>query len=544
MKRIFLPSVLMLSTAAMAFGQSAVDALQLSQNDFRGTARFMSMGGAFTALGGDLSTLSQNPAGIGIYRHSEIGATLDIDIQNTRGKSGNYSITNNQTKAACNNFGYVGVAQLDGIMECFQWGVTYGRKTSFDRLYSGYQMGTATSMSNYVASFSNGYTGETLNFGDNYNPYFDSDADWLSILSYSGYLINPVAGSNSQYQGLFRNGTNGDSYLTVREKGYVDEYNFNFGGNFSNMIYWGLGIGVTDLNYTRITDYSESMENAAIPNAQRGQTGDAGFTLSNYKHITGSGWNIKFGLIFKPVNEFRIGAAIHSPTWYSLDHNYSANLGYSYYDPSRGDVSGADNSIENNPLAGNENTDVASFSWRLRAPWRFMVGAAAVVGGKFILSADYEYLAYNDMTIKNANYDGYGYLNDYVDNTAVNSDIKAYTQAGSVIRVGAEYRVTPQFSVRAGYNVALSNIKSDVRDGGVEVITSGTDPSFSLDKNRNNISVGLGYRIGSVSIDAAYVHTTRQSTLKPYTNFNGNVAPSYDIRDHNNNIVLSLGFRF
>lgn len=538
MKRLLLPSIMMLASSGAVFSQSAVDALQLTQGDFRGTARFMSMGGAFTALGGDLSTLTQNPAGIGIYRHSEIGATLNIDIQSTKGESLSNTINNDQTKAACNNFGYVGVANLGGPMETFQWGVTYGRAVSFDRKYSGYLVPTATSLSNYIASFSNGYSPEVLDFGKNYNPYRDSDADWLSILGYAGYLINPLNGTNNQYKGLYQKGTVGDALLHVREKGYIDEYSFNFGGNFSNLVYWGLGIGVTDLSYTRITEYSESMENAAIPNLRSGDVGgDAGFTLSNYKHITGTGWNVKFGLIVKPINEFRIGAAIHSPTWYSLDHNYDATIGYSYYNP-------AIAQDRENPLEGEEYTDVASFSWRLRSPWKFMIGAAAVVGGRFILSADYEYQAYPDMTVKNANYDGYGYLNDYVNNEVVNNDIKSYTQNGNMVRVGAEYRVTPKFSVRAGYNVTLSNIKKDVREGATEVITSGTDPSYSFDKTRNNISVGLGYRFGAFSLDAAYVHSSRESTLKPYTNFGDNMSPSYKIKDNNNNIVLSLGFKF
>lgn len=538
MKRLLLPSIMMLASSGAVFSQSAVDALQLTQGDFRGTARFMSMGGAFTALGGDLSTLTQNPAGIGIYRHSEIGATLNIDIQSTKGESLSNTINNDQTKVACNNFGYVGVANLGGPMETFQWGVTYGRAVSFDRKYSGYLVPTATSLSNYIASFSNGYSPEVLDFGQNYNPYRDSDADWLSILGYAGYLINPLNGTNNQYKGLYQKGTVGDALLHVREKGYIDEYSFNFGGNFSNLVYWGLGIGVTDLSYTRITEYSESMENAAIPNLRSGDVGgDAGFTLSNYKHITGTGWNVKFGLIVKPINEFRIGAAIHSPTWYSLDHNYDATIGYSYYNP-------AIAQDRENPLEGEEYTDVASFSWRLRSPWKFMIGAAAVVGGRFILSADYEYQAYPDMTVKNANYDGYGYLYDYVNNEVVNNDIKSYTQNGNTVRVGAEYRVTPKFSVRAGYNGTLSNIKKDVREGATEVITSGTDPSYSFDKTRNNISVGLGYRSGAFSLDAAYVHSSRESTLKPYTNFGDNMSPSYKIKDNNNNIVLSLGFKF
>lgn len=63
--------------------QSAFDVYSLSQSDLRGSARFMSMAGAFGALGGDLSVLNQNPGGIGIYRSSELGLTLNWDIQNT-----------------------------------------------------------------------------------------------------------------------------------------------------------------------------------------------------------------------------------------------------------------------------------------------------------------------------------------------------------------------------------------------------------------------------------------------------------------------------
>ena len=66
MKRYLLIALLGFPLGAMA--QSPIDAYQLSQQDMKGTARFMSMGGAFGALGGDLSTLSQNPAGIGVYR--------------------------------------------------------------------------------------------------------------------------------------------------------------------------------------------------------------------------------------------------------------------------------------------------------------------------------------------------------------------------------------------------------------------------------------------------------------------------------------------
>src|SRR5438046_2391525 len=62
---------LIIFVAGNVSAQSDIDALRYSQNSLAGTARFVSMGGAFSALGGDFSTLSSNPAGIAVYRKSE-----------------------------------------------------------------------------------------------------------------------------------------------------------------------------------------------------------------------------------------------------------------------------------------------------------------------------------------------------------------------------------------------------------------------------------------------------------------------------------------
>ncbi len=539
MKRLIIPALIAAITAPGVAAQSSIDALQLTGNDFKGTARFMGMGGAFTALGGDLSTLTQNPAGIGVYRHSEIGATLDINFQksSTTSLSNSYSAT--QTKAYCNNFGYVGVIRLDGLLQTFNWGATYNRVSAFDRKTSGYVVPTNTSLSNYIASFTGGISPDELNFSSSYNPYRDSSHDWLSILAYNTYMISPSDTQGRSYYGMFQNGTTGDAETTVRERGYLDEYSFNFGGNFSNLVYWGMSIGVTDLSYTRETWYSESMENASVydVNSQNNVTGNAGINLENYKHISGSGWNLKAGVIIRPINEFRFGFAVHTPTWYSLEHSYYGALGYSYLNT--GLTEGKDN-----PLTGSEYTDDAVFDWKLRSPWRLMVGAAGVVGNSFIVSADYEYVAYPDMNVQTAGYDGWGYITGYYDNEAVNGDIKSYTQGANVVRIGAEYRLTPSVSLRAGYNCTMSNIKDEVRDGSAMVITSGTDPSFSFNKTAQNISVGIGYRYKAWYIDGTYVHTNREGTLHAYTDFNGYRAPQYTVKDNDNQVVLSMGFKF
>ncbi len=529
------------------YAQSAIDAQQVTQSDFRGTARFMSMGGAFTALGGDLSTLSQNPAGIGVYRSNEIGVTLDINAQRTETPLTSYDFANkaSQTKAACNNFGFIGTTRMNGALKTLNWGVTYNKAASFDRVYNGYVPTVSTSLSNYIAAFSYGIPEDQL-YTDNwdaFNPYQDTNSDWLSILAYDTYMINATGyapeGGNT-YSGLFKSNTRGDALFNVRERGSIDEYNLSVGGNVENVVYWGLSVGITDLDYQRSVYYSESLGNALVPD-DNGYLGDGNyeFGLDNVKTISGSGWNIKAGLIFRPINEFRIGLAVHTPTWYKMSQTYDAVNDFTYTP-----TDGAGNAI-GETKSGDPYTDQAFFQWRLNSPWKFMVGLAGVIGNKAIVSADYEFQGYNSMSAKTPNrYDDWGNGYQYEDDPFINNYVKDYFKNVNIVRLGLEYRVTPQFSVRAGYNISTSNVKQDAYDGRVEVITSGTDPSYTFTKQTQNITCGLGYRYQAWYIDAAYVYTDRNGKFNAYTNWSGNTAPSVSLKDHNSSIVLSTGFKF
>lgn len=457
---------------AAMLAQSAIDAYNLSPTELRGTARFMSMGGAFTALGGDLSTLTQNPAGIGVYRSSEIGVTLDIDIQSTETSSQGYNRSSDQTKVACNNFGYVGSVALDNdVMPFFTWGAAYQRSASFDRVFNGGVPQLSTSMSNYIANYTSGqnwaYPGDLLDdYSSSYNPYMDSGADWLSILAYNGYMINPTHSGSNEYNGLWQNGTNGDAVFKTRQRGYVDEYAINFGGNIKNTVYWGIGFGVTDLDFRSYTYYDEQLSDALISNASATGTvtGDAAFMIENWQHTTGNGFNFKAGLIFKPINEFRLGIAVHTPTYYDMTTVYDANVEYGYSSGIYSDQQ------PNHP----SQTVVADYNWQMKSPWRLMIGAAGVFGGRGIVSVDYERTAYSDMKVQ----DDDGNTDEYV-----TDDIKNYFQASNSIRLGAEYRATPSFSLRAGFNYTTTDVKDGAADNRMRIYTSGTNPSYTLKKD-------------------------------------------------------------
>ncbi len=543
---------ILLATAALVLptalsAQSAIDAYNISTGELRGTARFMSMAGAFTALGGDLSSLNQNPAGIGVYRGSDIGITLDINMMNSKTADIGSPFARSQTHADVNNFGYVGTYNLGGSTAVtLSWGASYSRLASFHRRYQGGDMAMQTSLSNYITTFTDGIDTSYLKFVDGYNPYQDRSenaAPWLSILAYNSGMITPLSsvddnGQNhdtSIYDGLWQypvdgqpqiRPTTGSAGMEVDERGYVDEYTIDFGGSVANVFYWGIGLGITDLSLTQNAYYGEDLLNANVPaNAASGiEEGNGGFGLLNWRHTSGTGFNAKFGVILKPVNELRIGLAVHTPTYWSLSTNYTGDTEFDY----------------SSGINGSEYTDEAAYDWRLNSPWKLTAGIAGVIGGRGILSVDYEYQAFGDMKTKNDRGYDYDYYND---------DIKSYFKSSNMIRVGGEFRVTPNFSVRAGYAYQSTNVKDDVKDSNVEVYTMGTNPAYTLDSDTQYITCGLGYRISGFYIDAAYVHKHRSSTYHAFTSFKDYDgywydAPQAKVTDNNSQLVFTVGYKF
>lgn len=537
-------STIILSLATLvamgAQAQSALDAYQLSQPSFRGTARFMSMGGAFTALGGDMTTLSQNPGGIGIYRSSEINATVDIDFQHTKGESLSSVMNNSQTKVQCNEFGYIGAFYTGSkAMPFFNFGISYGRTASFNRVYSARFDNLQGSMTNYIAGFtSGGNFSPALLLDDpksSYNPYMNTAPamPWSSILAYNSYMINPVnSQAGNEYVGLWEEGrTSGTGSADIIEKGYVDEFNIDFGGNVYNTLFWGIGFGITEIEYTNSTYYQEDFNGARIPNYQANGTeiGNGGYGLDNYKHMWGNGFNFKAGVIIKPINELRLGIAVHTPTYYNLNYEGWAGTDFGY--------SSGYNNMESQTNRGT----LDYFEYKFRTPWRLMVGAAGVIGGQAILSLDYEYRPYQNMTTK----DNRG--NDY---TYINGDVKEYYQSTSIFRIGAEYRLDRNWSLRAGYSHESSPVTERAANNRTEIYTTGADEtetnlSYAFDKSNQYLTCGLGYRYKMFSVDLAYVFNHRESTFHAYTpNDFTALPPQAKITDNNSHLVMTVGVRF
>ena len=77
------------------------------ENDLSGTARFAGMGGSMSALGGDISVMATNPAGIAIYRSNDISYTGSFDFNTSTATYGSDVIKTRSTDFSTENLGFV-----------------------------------------------------------------------------------------------------------------------------------------------------------------------------------------------------------------------------------------------------------------------------------------------------------------------------------------------------------------------------------------------------------------------------------------------------
>lgn len=549
---------LAVASAVDCYSQNAFDAMSISRPELKGTARYMSMGGAFGALGGDLTTLSMNPGGIGVYRNHEVGLTMALDALSTNSESPAGSFSSSSTPFFLNNIGGVLTLKLNSdILPNLNFGFTYNRTASFHNRYGGNLGNLKTSMSDMIAGIANtdNIHYADLEYSNNppYNPYNPTDggyeAPWITILGYQSYLITPYEDENQNvdWYGQFGENTSGTASYYVEEKGGIDSFNIAIGGNISNYVYWGMDFDISDLNFTRSTSYAENLQNAYVETKDGVTQTSSQWNLTNWYNITGTGFTYKLGVIVRPIQEFRIGVAFHTPTWYALTQTSSGSIN-ARYGGDMGEVTNYTNSNSNGYWTPYYN------NMRFVSPWRLILSAAGVIGNKFIVSADYQLDFTSKMHWKdpdNYYYDyGYGFPEDNNSYYEINNLIKKYYNDTHTLRVGAEYRVTKNLSLRVGYSNVTSGVnKNNTQPNSpIETLTlCSTNPAYTLSNSTNYYTAGIGWRQGGFYGDFAYVNKQNSFT---YHAFPGDpyqplpIEPTAKVKYTNNQFVLSLGYKF
>ncbi|GAB6013334.1 OmpP1/FadL family transporter [Viscerimonas tarda] len=530
MKRLFITASAIFFSLS-AFSQGEMDALRYSTNDLTGTARSVGMGGAFGALGGDISGIAINPAGIGVYKSSEVVGTLDFRNNNIETQLNAGTLEKSKFSFSFDNMAFVGVIPTyNEDVPLVNFGFSYNRLKTFDQSYSMQSRGSEKSLTDLMAKTANADHNRGLDLGGGIprEPNFGlAYEDWLPVLGYNSYLINPDQSRN--YKPVLDIGETVDNILHVKEKGYINSFDFNGGTTISNIVSVGLTIAVTDFDYRIHSFYNESFDQ------------NNGYSLTNTLQTKGAGLQVKAGVILKPVNELRLGIAYHSPTWYKMTNYFSAGIKHEFSNFVPGDLQ-AEYQNSYNPVS-----EVYTRDYDFKTPDKWTFSIAGIIAQTAILSLDYDLTNYQNMSFDEPDSNGF---NSY--NNDQNLYIKEDFKSSSSIRVGAEIRFTPQFSGRVGYSWVESPVKAVLRDGSSNASQQdiygslyvpdmgGPISHFSLPKDANYFTYGLGYKFTPQFYgDIAFVMKSQDSDLYA---FGGASKATYK----NNSVsgALTFGYKF
>lgn len=492
MKKLIL--VLLIFATSYSYSQNEVDAFNYSQIYFEGTARSMAMGNALGALGADISTANTNPAGTGLFKHTEIIfspsfsynlSTVDFSGERTTAEKpviniNNFSIINSFTTENKN-------------LPIFNVSFGYNRYKNFNNSYNIDGINNKGSMLDFFMNRANGTPVDKLS---NFSEY----------LAWSVYLLNVIDTNNFIYTNpLYTGGTPanfippyGQKQLRLKnDKGSAGELYLNAAINYKDILFVGTTIGLSAIYYSSKMTHTEE--------GFRGNPNLKYFTYKENLKDNGIGINAKIGVIVKPLKFLRIGAAYHTPTYLSIDDKYDTYIEARLVSP---------DSLYHNK----SNTKNNIYAYHVTNPARYL-GSIGIILGRFIaLGAEYEYLDYSKMRL-----------------SAQSNSYKAENKAIKEI-------FKPVSNIKSGVEINLGIVK--FRGGYAHF----GNPYKKEKLTKYQYSGGIGFTAKNLYVDFAYVANFTNFKYYMYNGWvddTGNpIEPIPEIRQKNNIFNITLGIKF
>lgn len=513
----------------------------LSSEDLNGTARFVGMGGALSALGADMSVMSTNPAGIGLFRSSDVSLTGGI----VRHADASSFAGRNATVASFDQAGFVYAIPVGGkTVRFFNMGFNYHKKKNFHALFGGGlsgldNLGVYSGISQSWEMANLAYIdGSPLDLTVDADGVMSSDFDLTTPVTGMGALtqmIAPYYDENGKLAGYDPSYAVSNASRVARWGG-IQQYDFNFSTNLKERFYLGLTLSAYHVDWHNATSYGEVLVDAD------NNYGD--YTLNAEESLTGSGFDVKFGLIVRPIEEsaFRIGLSFTSPTFYTLTHSAYAWMASPYTD--------ADG------IPYSQDVEVSPHDYLVRTPWKFNFSLGHTIGNFLAIGAEYEYSNYATAKVRYSDgYDDYWYdeWSGYStsDDYALNEEINRYMKGVSVFRIGAEARVADGLFIRAGYNYVSAPMDDEAYNN---LFTSSPSYYYSVSTDylnlgaTNRYTAGIGYRGKHFYADVAYQF--QQQDGKYYSfyvsqdNSALNALPAIPVKLNRHQGLLTIGYKF
>lgn len=495
----------MVAITKTGFAQFSQDVLRYSLSEPGATARIKAIGNAGTAIGGDLSSVSGNPAGIGFFTHTEGSITPEFNSTGVNGTYLGQSTNSNSNTLNFNNASVVFYSKLNtpaGTDKGKGWlslnfGLGYNRSSDFYENINYQGTNKNNSITNYFADLANTQGVDPSGNGSSLQDfaYGNGLIDLYSNGSYLSNVFNTGHGAPNQPVNQSDN--------TIRQGGQT-EFSFAVGGNYSNKLYLGAGLGIANIRYTLSQTFTEIGSANILDQNNNPVVANFNSAYSQVESTNGTGFNLRAGFIYKPIDEIRIGGSFTSPTWYTMQDDYAEGLTTVYSGGATGTGIGGP-------------TDYQT-TYSFHTPLRVSGGIAVFLGHSGFITGDIEYVDYSSIRTST----GDGYPTDNVN--ADNHDIETNYKSTANIHVGGELKVEDDLYLRAGYGVQ-------------------GDPVKNFGTNINTISGGIGYRFSAYYIDFTYTNVNGTQQVSPYT-INAGGAPVASLDKTSNNVFVTLGMKF
>lgn len=468
---------------SQTFAQNEVDALRYSRLTLGGTARFTATGGAFGAVGADFSSLGINPAGIGIYKKSEITFTPSIYMGNSNSSYNGQSMSEGRSNFNLGNFGMIFSMNTDNGTDKPGWknvnfGFGFNKYNNYNNRVSIQGSNTESSLLTDYTSMAQGSLPKDL-------------SNYTTGLAFNTYLIDTIPGNQTSYFSAIPLSGGVLQNKTIETTGAINEMVFSMGGNYSEKLYLGITVGVPYAKYNQISSYKETDDGDSIPNFKS-------FTINDEVKTNGTGLNFKFGMIYRITDWVRIGMAVHTPTSFNLHDSFSRSIEARY---------------------DNKNyTDEApkgTFNYNVTTPMRAIGSIAFLINKMGFISADYEFVDYSTARLNSSNY----MFNS--ENAAVQN---YYTSAGN-LHIGTEWNLSP-IIIRAGYSMYGTPYKP---------ITS------TNTGNSSAISAGIGLREEQYFLDISYVYSMQS---EDYYLYNRSLVNPATIDFNSHTLLFTFGIKY
>lgn len=493
-----------LMSSGSLYAQNIHDLILYSHNNPVSTARSVGAGGAMGAVGGDFSTLSTNPAGLGFYRSSEFAGTLNLGLSLGTETYRKQTYTTPSFNANLGGLALVlnfGNREKQEGLVGFNFGVAYNQLANYDYSYTAKAVNEEHSFLDALTKEAQALrlTPSTFDRNDVFNAY-----NWYMIAARKAYLIEPVNTSGKPW----KVGDPFDHFRTVLEpgevveqtqvnssEGHLGEIDFSLAMNISNRLFLGVTLGVQELYRSWTTKHTESSTFTPSPHSTLDY-----FVLQQKVKEEGMGVNLKVGTVLRANDYLRFGLAFHTPTVLSVETKFRVQAD-AYF------KTGSPREYFETPKGENK--------YRFYEPFRVLGSVGLFLGSHGFLSADYIF-SYTPLTRF--------------------ADVSVYSNDNEVLQRDTK----PTHEVRAGVEFLL--LPFVFRAGGGYKTSPYSDKLYAPYGESLYATAGFGMAFDGFYFDVAYRHSYQngEGLLYKYAD----IVASSERKTFEGLLLSTIGFRF